>query len=107
MTDQNSDKNSDDLAEEIRQAYSLFVVNAEYKERFLMAIGLTCTTARIVINLEHPSYARLPKIKRISKEFRKNQGKIRIFKTNLKISTQIGRFHTFLVKLFRFCGENS
>lgn len=53
MTDRNTNDTSDALSEEIRNAYALFVINTEYKERFLMSIGLTRKTARIVINLEY------------------------------------------------------
>ena len=46
-------------SDEIKKQYSLFVIRTEYKERFLMELGVTRETARIVINLEFEA-ARYP-----------------------------------------------
>lgn len=52
MSDQNFQERNKFSSEEIEKAYDQFVLNTAHRERFLMEIGLTRKTARLVLNLE-------------------------------------------------------
>ena len=53
MINKKSQQRSEPTKEEIEKAYSEFLFDTENKERYLMELGMTRETARIIINLEY------------------------------------------------------